>query len=116
MKFIADVNVAQRVIKLLRQSGHHVLDIKKQDSRAPDTNLIKLASEEKRIILTHDKDFLGLTKYPKYQAGMIIIRLKKQNASHHYEKLQNLINTRTEDELNNSLTIVTEESNDSYPY
>lgn len=116
MKFIADVNVAQNVIKILRQRGHDIVDIKKQDPKTPDTNIIKLASEEKRIIITHDKDFLGLTEYPKYQVGMIVIRLKKQNASHHYKKLRSLINTKAEDDLNNSLTIVTEESTDSYPY
>lgn len=116
MKFVADVNIAQKVIKLLRQNGHDVLDIKKRDLKATDTNIIKLASIKKRIILTHDKDFQVLTQFPKYQVGTIIIRLKKQTVSHHWKKLQDLLNEKTEDELNNSLTIVTEESADSYHF
>ncbi len=87
MKFIADVNIASKVIRLLRQTGHDVLDIKKLDPITSDTEIIKLAREENRIILTHDKDFLGLTKFPKYQVGMIVIRLNIQNSSHHYKKL-----------------------------
>ena len=116
MKLVADVNVAQSVIKLLRQNGHKVLDIKTQDPKIPDTNIIKIASKEKRIILTHDKDFQVLTQFPKYQVGTVVIRLKKQTASHHWEKLQDLLKVKDEDELNNSLTIVTEESIDSYPF
>lgn len=116
MKFAADVNVTQKVIKLLRQNGHNVVDIKKQDPQTSDTNIIKLASKEKRIILTHDKDFEVLTKFPKYQVGTIVIRLKKQTALHHWGKLRILLNKKTAEELENSLTIVTEESSDSYPY
>lgn len=116
MKFIADVNIAQKVIRLLRQNGHDIIDIKKRDPKTSDTNIIRLASKEKRIILTHDKDFLGLTQFPKYHVGMIVIRLKKQNASHHWKKLKNLLNTKNPDELNNSLTIITEDSANSHPY
>ena len=118
MKFVADVNIniTPNVINLLRKSGHDVLDIKKQDPRTSDVNIIKLASKEKRIILTHDKDFLVLTHFPKYQVGTILIRLKKQTASHHWEKLQDLLNKRSEYELKKSLTLLTEESVDSHPY
>ncbi len=116
MKFAADVNIAQKVIKLLREHGHDVVDIKKQDSQSSDTNIIKLASKEKRIILTHDKDFQVLTQFPKYQVGTIVIRLKKQTASHHWEKLRDLLNENTEEQLANSLTIITEESAESYQY
>ena len=116
MKFVADVNIAQSVIKLLRQNGYNVLDIKKQDPKTSDTNIIKLASKEERIILTHDKDFLVLTHFPKYQVGTIVIRLKKLTASHHWKKLQDLLNKRSEDELKKSLTLLTEESADSHPY
>lgn len=31
MKFIADVNIAQFLIKQLRQDGHSVIDIKKEE-------------------------------------------------------------------------------------
>ncbi len=66
MKFIADVNVAQVVIKFLHHAGHDVIDVKKVFPKASDIKIISLASKENRIILTHDKDFFqiwGLDKY-----------------------------------------------------
>lgn len=116
MKFIADVNIGQKVIRLLHQAGHDVVDIKRINPTSTDTEIIKLAKLENRIILTHDSDFLGLVKYPKYRVSMIIIQLRIQNVSHHAVKLQKLLKAKSEEVLKNSLTILTEESADSYAY
>lgn len=79
-------------------------------------NLIKLAQKEKRIILTHDKDFESLVANPKYQAGIIAIRLKIQNAKHHWHKLNKLLSAGGETVLNKSITIITEKFTHSIPY
>ena len=116
MKFIADINIAQTVIKNLKQNGHDVLDIKKKNPTISDIDLIKLAQKENCIILTHDKDFENLATIPKYQIGIIAIRLKIQNSRHHWLKLKEMLFNNTEDVLNKSLTIVTEESANPTPY
>lgn len=116
MKFIADVNVAQVVIKFLRQSGHDVSDLKKEFSTEADIDIIKIALSESRIILTHDKDFLGLVKFPKYQVGMIVIRLLNQKTLNHLKKLKQLLEEDTEEVLISSLTILTEDSIEHYPH
>lgn len=116
MKFIADVNIAQKVIRLLNQTDHDVTDIKKLDPKTSDVDIIKLALAEKRIILTHDKDFLGLSKFPRYKVGMIVIRLKIQNAAHHYKKLKEALEEKSEDIFINSLTIIQEESIEIFLY
>lgn len=116
MKFIADINVTQTVIKNLRQSGHNVLDIKTRNSKISDTGLIKLAQKEKRIIVTHDKDFENLAIISRYQVGIIAIRLKVQNAQHHWEKLKILLSNTPENELKKSLTIITEQTTDQALY
>ncbi len=116
MKFIVDVNIAQVVIKFLRQANHDVIDIKKDLSRALDIEIINLASKENRIILTHDKDFLGLSRFSKYQVGMILIRLTNQKTVHHLEKLKQLLEEDTEEALIKSLTILTEDTIEHYPY
>lgn len=116
MKFIADINITNSVIGYLRQHSHDVLDIKKIDPTISDKKIIEIAKTENRIILTHDKDFLTLTKYPKYQAGTILIRLMKQNSQHFIEKIKQLLKSKVETELIKSLTIITEESTESYPY
>lgn len=116
MKFIADVNVAQVVIKFLHQSGHDIVDIKKQLPTKADIDIIKIALNEGRIILTHDKDFLGLVKFPKYQVGMIVMRLANQKTLNHLAKLKQLLEEDTEEVLMSSLTILTEDLIEHYPY
>lgn len=116
MRFIADVNIAQTVITSLRKEGHNVIDLKTANRISPDIEIIKLALQENRIVLTHDTDFLALTQYPQYQAPAILIRLRKQNANHFWKKLHDLIEQQSEELLVTSLTILTEDSADSYPY
>lgn len=116
MRFIADVNIAQTVITSLRKEGHDVIDIKAVSRITPDVKIITLALQENRIVLTHDKDFLALTQYPKYRVPVILIRLQKQNANHFWLKLHDLIDNQSEEMLITSLTILKEESADSYPY
>ena len=116
MKFIADINVAQVIIKYLHQSGHDIIDIKKQLPTKADVDIIRIALRENRIILTHDKDFLGLNKFPKYQVGMIVIRLSNQKTLNHLKRLKQLLVEDTEEILLNSLTILTEDEVEHYPY
>lgn len=116
MKFIADVNIAQFIINKLRQDKHEVLDIKKENLSVKDTDIIRLANKHDRIILTHDRDFEVLTKYPKYRAGTVIIRLVKANVKYFYERLVDVLNDRTEEELLKGLTIITESGFELYIY
>ena len=116
MKFLADVNIPQSVITSLIQLHHDVLDIKKQSLNSKDVELVKLAKKEHRIILTRDKDFIALTQFPKYQVATIVIRLKIQTPQHIQKHLTQLLENQKVDILNKSLTIIVEESANSYPY
>ena len=79
MRFLADVNIPQSVIASLTEAGHDVLDIKKQKLDFKDSELIQIAKQEKRIILTRDKDFLLLAQFPKYQVPTIYDTTKNSN-------------------------------------
>jgi len=116
MKFLADVNIPQSVIISLIQLGHDVLDIKKQDLKAKDIEIIRKAQAQERIILTRDKDFIALTQYPKYQVAIIVIRLKTQTPQYILEHLIQLLENQDRKLLKKSLTIIREQSADSYPY
>jgi predicted nuclease of predicted toxin-antitoxin system len=116
MKFIADVNIPQSVIHALESNNHNVLDIKKSKLKAPDTELIRIARKQKRIILTLDKDFISLTQFPGHQAPTIVFRLINQKSKHILEHLQELLNNQQAKLLQRSLTIVKEGSANSYPY
>lgn len=116
MNFIADINIAQAVIRFLRQNGHEVIDIKKLNQTSGDIEIVQLAIRETKIILTHDRDFETLTKYPKYEAGTVLIRLTEQNAKHFCERLTDLLSEVDEKTLLSQLTILTEDGFEPYPY
>lgn len=116
MKFLADINIAQSVIYFLRKLGYEVLDAKKDYLRTSDIKIIEIAQNENRIIITRDKDFINLVQLPKYHAPTIVFRLLDQKPDSIIKYLTKLLHNQKEDILNNSLTVVTEESANTYPY
>lgn len=115
MKFLADVNIPLPLINLLNTTGHQVQEARVDYPLAKDIQLIKTAKENNQIILTRDKDFLELTKYPKYKTPLIVIRLENQKTDNIVTHIQSLLNYQSETVLLNSITIVKEETADSYP-
>jgi predicted nuclease of predicted toxin-antitoxin system len=58
IKLLADENVAPRVIEALRKEKFDILSIQEVGlSKASDKKIIKFSQKEKRIIISHDKDF-----------------------------------------------------------
>lgn len=116
MKFLADVNIPQSLINRLVEEGFDVLDVKKQDPFLSDAELINIAKKEQRIILTLDKDFISLTQFPKYQVPTIVVRLRNQHPEKIAEKVSALLKNQEENLLSKSLTVIKEETANSYPY
>ena len=86
MKFLADENVPQTLIKNLRDKGFDVLDIKKSEHhRATDTEIIAIARSEKRVIITYDQDFLNDYENP---VPKIVIRLLYPDLEITWERLK----------------------------
>lgn len=74
MRFLADENVARSVVLALRNAGYDVFDIKETGWQGKsDDFLIKQALKNKRIILSHDKDFLH-----QLCVGVILLRFYDQ--------------------------------------
>ena len=116
MKFLADINIPQSVISYLVQNNHAVLDLKKVNLLAKDNEIIELAQKEGRIVLTLDKDFIGLTQFPKYHVACIIIRLKNQNPKNIINYLNQLLNNQKIEILEKSLTIVKTDIAESHSF
>jgi predicted nuclease of predicted toxin-antitoxin system len=57
MRFLADESCDFAAVRALRAAGHDVLAVAELAPRAPDTEVIRLAVREQRILLTEDKDF-----------------------------------------------------------
>lgn len=106
MKFLADVNIAQVVIRFLRNRNYDVLDAKKNLLFEPDTKIISIAQQENRIILTRDKDFVELVKLSKYQTPTIVFRLTDQKPENIKIYLEKLLSNTEEKTLAKSLIII----------
>lgn len=58
MRFLLDVCAASRSLQaMLRSEGHDVLSAVDVDPTATDAELMDLAREQRRVIITEDKDF-----------------------------------------------------------
>lgn len=117
MKFVADVNIPQLLIRRLINLGHNVLDIKKNNLELSDVEIIKLAKKQSRVILTRDKDYIILAQFPKYQVAIIAIRLiNLTDAGHITDKTIEFIQNTKQSVIINSLTIIKDSIATSYSY
>lgn len=65
MKFITDENIYVPIVEELKNLGHNVLDIKEQNLiGTEDSDIYKMALDQHRILLSMDKDFSDILKYP----------------------------------------------------
>ena len=75
MRFLADESCDYNIVKIIRASGHDVKSILESSPGITDGEVIDLALNEKRILLTEDKDFGQLVFSEFRQAhGVILIR------------------------------------------
>ena len=75
MRFLADESCDFVVVRALRTAGHDVLAVSEFQQRSVDRELIALAHDERRILLTEDKDFGWLVFVGRAQSpGVILVR------------------------------------------
>ncbi len=83
LKLLADENISPRVVTYLRNQGVNVLDVKESGlSGSTDNDLMRLAFDDNRYVLTHDADFGTLcinSGSPCY--GVLYLRLQRPSAS-----------------------------------
>jgi predicted nuclease of predicted toxin-antitoxin system len=75
MHFLADECCDRLVVKALRKAGHDVKAVSEISPGVEDSDVIRLAVREKRILLTEDKDFGQLVyAYGQTNGGVIFLR------------------------------------------
>ena len=77
MKFLVDVSVGKKVENWLKGNGFDVLSVRDIDSHAKDSQILRWAIDQQRMIITMDKDF-GKLVYNSgmHHAGVLILRLE----------------------------------------
>jgi predicted nuclease of predicted toxin-antitoxin system len=76
----------------LEELGYDTKAVARVKPSTSDENILKLANQEKRIIITNDKDF-GFLVYSKRlpHEGVILFRLSTERVSAKKESLGNLL-------------------------
>jgi len=76
MRFLCDENVQRAVATALEAAGHDVTRVSDLHPRMRDPDVLDLARRERRILVTHDKDFGELVFLRGHLAtGVILLRL-----------------------------------------
>ena len=93
MKFLADMGISQTVVSWLREQGHYAIHLRDEDMhRASDSDIVKKANDEDRIILTCDLDFGDIMsalseRYP----SVVIFRLGNEEPSNVIRRLNQVL-------------------------
>lgn len=78
LRLLADENVPQVVVDLLREHGHDVLWARKDLPGWKDLALLQHAEREARVLLTLDKDFWQIAvqrRPPLTRCGVVLLRI-----------------------------------------
>lgn len=110
LKILADENVAPSVVEALRKEGFSVFTIYEEElSGSSDKEILKLAKKERRIVLTHDKDFGNLIHQPSlFHGGVILLRLRNQSPQNVISSLIPFLKKIKTDKIKNRLVVFQE--------
>lgn len=79
MKLLLDENISDEIKKLFEDAGFDCLDLKEKRLRQlPDKQIIDIVTKQKRIIITHDRDFLPFMIDPACKAKIILLSINPQ--------------------------------------
>ena len=88
MKFLVDEGVPVVLLKELVRLGHDAVRVKPASS---DAKVAKRATQEKRTLITLDKDFTNTLMYPPSQLNVIHIRIHPPLAERIVDSVKKLL-------------------------
>ena len=89
MKFLVDENIRLEIAEYLKSQGH---DVKRVSSGIKNGEIIKLALDNKRVLITSDVHFSNILIYPpdKY-CGIIRVKIHPPSAEKEIAALKKLL-------------------------
>ena len=79
VKFLIDQNIPQGVVSWLIEQGLDVRSVKSVDPQMPDAAVLEICRQENRVLLTNDKDFIGLCIGTR-SVNCIVFRMQSQSS------------------------------------
>lgn len=108
LRFIVDESTGAAVAEYLRDAGHDVLAVAEAIPQTPDEDILARAVNDRRILVTNDKDF-GRLVYRTGRAhnGIVLFRLRDESAENRVRQMR-LLMTRYADRLAGNFIVATE--------
>ena len=106
MRFLCDQNLERRVAVWLVDEGHDVaVGVVDYNGRLPDPDVLRIAREERRTLVTNDKDFGELIWRRRLpHTGVIFFRMPAATAEQKIERLK-LVLTDYADQLDQFIVV-----------
>lgn len=107
MRFLADQNVEPPTVGLVRDAGHDVVSVRETMPGASDEEVLRVAHDESRILITNDKGF-GDRIYRMREpcVGVLLLRFGAEDASTRARRLASAL-PRIEGQLIGHFTVLT---------
>lgn len=105
-RFLADENIAAPVVGALREAGCDTAYVAESRSGISDDEVLRWACDERRVLLTEDKDFGELVlRLKRPTAGILLLRLPEGSWRNQWARLQIVLENHSR-RLENSFTVV----------
>ena len=106
MIFLADEGVDKPIVDLLRSSGFDIHYVLETHPGSLDEEVLRIANEENRILITQDKDFGELVyRLRQLHQGVILVRLGTTPAPEK-ARIVNYVLLEYADKLANAFTVI----------
>ncbi len=111
MKMFANENLFEPIIDFLRSRGHDVLSIRDSGlSGISDDEVYQRACKEKRVIITMDKDFSRMFRFPPEKCGgIIVVKIYKRTVDDTLLIFKKFYESLQEKDIPENLIIITPE-------
>lgn len=108
MRFVADENLELSIVQALREAGHDVATVPVEIRGSADRQLLALALEEERVLVTNDKDFAELTFLRQRAAlGVVLVRLQRLRSREKAIRVLEIVESQGE-RLTSAMTVIEE--------
>ncbi len=107
MRFLLDQDVYAATARFLSRFDHDVVQVAQIGlSQADDTELLRVAQEQNRILVTRDRDFGNLVFVQALGAGVIYLRILPSTQQTIHSELEKVLTIYSEAELGRAFVVI----------
>ena len=111
MRMFANENLFEPIIDFLRSRGHDVLSIRDSGlSGISDDEVYQRACREKLVIVTMDKDFSRMFRFPPQKCGgIVVVKIYKRTVDETLSIFKRFYESLQEKDILENLVVITPE-------